>query len=98
MPVVPVLVMTAADEDGKCLRGRAGIALYMNDNRLAAASAQYQVLIHYNSHSPSVVYPFPSFLALLVCAFQGGSIYQEYRQELGRSDPIDKTKTVPQDG
>ena len=93
-----MIMIMAADEDGKCIRGRAGIALYTNNNRLAAASAQYQVLIHYNSHSPSVVYPFPSFPALLVCIFQGGSIYQEYQQELGRSDPIDKTKTVPQDG
>ena len=33
------MIMAAADEDGKCIRGRAGIALYMNDNRLAAASA-----------------------------------------------------------
>ena len=91
-------MMTAADEDGKCIRGRAKSALYMSDYRLAAASAQYQVLIHCNSHSPSVVYPFPSFPALLVCILQDGSFYQEYRQELGRSDPIDKTKTVPQDG
>ena len=86
-----MIMIMAADEDGKCIRGRAGIALYTNNNRLAAASAQYQVLIHYNSHSPSVVYPFPSFPALLVCIFQGGSIYQEYLSK-SSVDPIRLTR------